>query len=463
MKFFNTLTRKKEFFKPIKEGEVGMYSCGPTVYSYAHLGNLRAFVFVDILKKYLKYSGFKVKHVMNITDVDDKTIKGAKKAKKSLKDFTRHYEKEFLEDLKTLNIEKADIMPRATEHIKDMVDMIEKLDEKNITYKKKDSIYYAINKFQGYGRLAKLDAENLKKNADGRIQDADEYDKENPRDFALWKAYTKDDGKVFWKHKLGKGRPGWHIECSAMSTRYLGETFDIHTGGVDLIFPHHTNEIAQTEGATGKKFVNYWLHNAHLIVNGEKMSKSMRNFFTLRDLLKKGHDPKAIRYELISTHYRQRLDFREKNLKNVESTIQRIREIFLKLNNIKENVENPEVNDIIDKAKQEFGDAMDDDLNIAKALSKVFSFIREINSIIEKIGKDDAQAVKETLEQFDSVLGIMDFKEEKIPKDVKHLAEKRLKARNEQKWREADSLRAKIKKKGYHLDDTSDGYILKKI
>jgi len=439
-----------------------MYSCGPTVYDYAHLGNLRAFIFVDILKKYMKYKGLKVKHVMNITDVDDKTIRGSKKEGKSLKEFTRFYEKEFLQDLETLNIQKADIMPRATEHIKEMVAMIEKLKENKYIYEKDKSTYYSIMKFKNYGQLAKLDAENLKQNADGRLQDADEYDKENPRDFALWKGHSSDDGDVFWESSIGKGRPGWHIECSAMSSKYLGDNFDIHTGGVDLIFPHHTNEIAQAEAASDKKFVNYWIHNAHLIVNGEKMSKSAGNFFTLRDLLDKGYNPKAIRYELLSTHYRQRLDFQEKNMENVKNTLDRFKELIIKLDNVTSDKDNKKIHALIDKVKKEFENHMDDDLNIAGALSEIFTFIREVNKISEQISKKDAQDVKETLLSFDSVLGVMEFDDMKIPAEIKKLAEERLKAREDKDFDKSDKIRDEIKKKGYSLDDTKEGYIIKK-
>src|SRR3989338_1059288 len=452
--FYNTLTRKKETFSPIKKGEVKLYSCGPTVYDYAHLGNLRAFVFVDLLKRYLKYKGLNVKHVMNITDVDDKTIKGSRHEAKSLKEFTRFYEKAFLEDLEALNIQPADILPRATEHIKEMVAIIEDLKKKGFAYEKDGSTYFSIQKFRDYGKLAKLEKQQLKANAEGRLED--EYEKEDARDFVLWKAYQKEDGDVFWETSLGKGRPGWHIECSAMSMKYLGKHFDIHTGGVDLIFPHHTNEIAQSECSTGEPFVNYWLHNAHLIVNGEKMSKSKRNFFTLRDLLKKGHSPKAIRLEILSTHYRQELDFREDRL---QENLSRFKELFLKLDHA-EGKGSDEVKVLSEKVRKEFEDAMDDDLNIAGALAAIFTFIREVNKL--DLSKKDAELVRQALLSFDEVLGVLEFEKEEIPKEITDLAEQRAKAKQEKDWKKADAIRIEIRKKGWQIDDTASGYILKK-
>lgn len=464
LKLFNTLSRKKEEFKPIKDKEVTIYSCGPTVYHYVHIGNLKAMLTYDILKRYLKYKGYKVKHVMNITDIDDKTIRDSQKEGKTLKEFTEFYTKTFLDDIIALNIELPDIMPKATDEIAGMAELIQILLEKEYAYKTKNGdIYFKISKFKGYGKLAKLDAKNLKKNADGRLNNSDEYDKEDARDFALWKAYTESDGKVFWNTQIGKGRPGWHIECSVMSSKYLGQPFDIHMGGIDLIFPHHTNEIAQSEAAYDKKFCNYWVHNAHLIVNGEKMSKSLGNFFTLKDLTEKGHDLMAIRYELLSTHYRQRLDFREKDLGEVKNTLKKFKELFIKLDNAKESKDNLEAYKLIKMVKADFEKNMDDDLNIAGALSSIFTFIREVNKIIDNISKKDAEKIKETLIEFNKVLGVMDYKTEYIPKEIIDLAEQRLKAKEEKNWEESDKLRDKIKEEGYQIDDTKEGYILKKL
>jgi cysteinyl-tRNA synthetase len=297
IKFYNTLTRHLDSFKPIEKDTVKIYSCGPTVYDYAHIGNFRSYIFSDLLRRFLKYEGYKVIHTMNLTDVDDKTIRRSNEENMSLKEYTDKYIKVFFEDLETLNIEKVEYYPRATEHINEMIELIKKLDKNGYTYEADGSIYFNISKFKEYGKLSKIDLSGMKSGV--RI-DVDEYNKEDVRDFVLWKG--KKEGEPFWETEYGAGRPGWHIECSAMSSKYLGETFDIHTGGVDLIFPHHENEIAQSECASGKKFVNYWLHCAHLIVNGEKMSKSKGNFYTLRDLLKKGYSPKAIRYLLLSTN-----------------------------------------------------------------------------------------------------------------------------------------------------------------
>ena len=329
IRLFNTLTRKKETFIPIDEGEVRMYTCGPTVYDYAHIGNFRAFLFEDLLKRWLEYRGFKVTHVMNITDVDDKTIRGSQKQQIPLRQYTEYYTKAFFEDVAVLSIEPADYYPRATEHIPEMVALINRLMEKGYAYKGEDSsIYYAINKFKNYGKLSKIKVRELKAGARVKV---DEYAKEEAMDFALWKAWTKEDGDVFWETELGKGRSGWHIECSAMSMKYLGETFDIHCGGVDNMFPHHENEIAQSEAATGKKFVNYWLHNEHLLVEGKRMAKRYGNFYTLRDLLKMGYDPKAIRYLLLSTQYRQQFNFTFEGLDAAKGAIERLRNLMRRL------------------------------------------------------------------------------------------------------------------------------------
>jgi cysteinyl-tRNA synthetase len=464
LKVYNTLTRKKEVFKPIKAKEVHMYSCGPTVYNYVHLGNLRAYIFVDLLRRYLKYKGFKLKHVMNITDVDDKTIRDSQKEKKSLKEFTEFYAKGFLEDLKTLNIETPEKLPRATEEIDGIVELIKILLDKGYAYKSDNGdIYFKISKFKDYGKLAKLDVENLKKNADGRLDNADEYEKEDARDFALWKSYDKEDGDVFWDTEIGKGHPGWHIECSVMSSKYLGQPFDIHTGGVDLIFPHHTNEIAQSEAAYDKKFVNYWLHNAHLIVNGEKMSKSLGNFYTLRDLLDKGYDPKAIRYELLSTHYRQKQDFKEDSLKQIPATLQRFYDFLDKLDEIKLKEDNKEVSTLIKEAEKSFEESMDNDLNISGALASIFDFMTAINKIMNSISKKDAQKIKKIMFKFDSVIGVMEHDKGSLDKDVDALVQKREQARKDKDFATADKIRDDLKAKGIILEDTPNGVRWKKL
>src|SRR3989344_2908504 len=464
LKLYNTLSRKIEVFKSIKEKEITIYSCGPTTYSYVHIGNLKAVLTYDLLKRYLKYKGYKVKHVMNITDVDDKTIRESQKEGKNLKEFTEFYNKAFIEDIKKLNVDMPDIMPKATEEIDGMVKLIKILLKKKIAYKTENGdIYFSISKFKEYGKLANLNLKQLKKNADGRLNAADEYEKEDARDFALWKAYDKRDGDVFWNTELVKGRPGWHIECSAMSVKYLGQPFDIHMGGVDLIFPHHTNEIAQSEAAYDKKFCNYWVHNAHVIVNGQKMSKSLGNFFTLRDLLKKGYTPSAIRYELISTNYRQQMDFKENNLEDVEGILNKFKELFVKLDNVNSEKKNKKVVLIIEKAEKDFEDSMDEDLNISAALAAVFGFVKESNKIINEIGKEDALKIKKTLLKFDSVLGVMNYQKDETPKEIVALAEKRLKAKMKKNWVEADKLRNEIKEKGFIIDDIKEGYVIKKI
>lgn len=464
LRFYNTLTRKKQEFNPLKDNEVRMYSCGPTVYNYVHLGNLRAYIFVDLLRRYLKYKGFKLKHVMNLTDVDDKTIRDSQKENKPLKEFTEFYTKAFLDDLKTLNIEIPEIMPKATECIDSMVDLVKRLLEKGIAYKTESGdIYFSISKFENYGELARLDVDNLKKNADKRLDNSDEYAKDDARDFALWKAYDKEDGDVFWETEIGKGRPGWHIECSAMSNKFLDQPFDIHTGGVDLVFPHHTNEIAQSEAAYGKKFVNFWIHNAHLIVNGEKMSKSLGNFYTLRDLIEKGYFAKAIRYELMATHYRQQLDFREDNLKKIPETLQKFYDFLDKLDEVDDDQKNDSVADLVSEAKSRFEESLDDDLNISGALAAVFELMNSVNKIFSDIGKEDALKIKETMEAFDSVFGIMDHEKIAVDPDLQELVNKREEARKNKNWEMADKIRDELKEKGYLIEDASSGPRLKKI
>lgn len=450
LKVYNTLTKKIEEFKPIKDKTVGIYSCGPTVYNYVHIGNLRAFLFYDLLRRYLKYKGFKVKQVMNITDVDDKTIKGAKAEKTSLNKFTRKYEKIFFEDLKKLNVEKFEKYPRATEHINEMVEIIETLLKKGIAYKAEDGIYFSVAKFKDYGELPGIKLKQIE--AGVRIK-KDEYEKEEAHDFALWKFWDEDDGDVFWETKIGKGRPGWHIECSAMSTKYLGETFDIHTGGIDLVFPHHQNEIAQSEAYSGKKFVNYWMHNEHLMVDGKKMSKSLGNLYTLNDLEAKGYDPVTIRYELIASNYRQRTNFTFEGLKASKAAVEKLIN-FIDLAKNKEDGKG--VKEIIEKAKKEFEEAMDEDLNISKALAVIFEFVKEAN----KIGA--GKKAYKTIMDFDKVLGVLKHKEEKIPTNVKKLAEEREEARKTKNWSKSDELRDKIKELGFIVEDSDDGYRLKK-
>jgi cysteinyl-tRNA synthetase len=463
LKFYNTLTRKKEVFRSIKKGEVGFYSCGPTVYDFAHLGNFRAYVFADLLRRYLEYKGYRVKHIMNITDIDDKTIRDSKKAGMKLKDFTKKYIQEFFKDLKTLNIKKAWKYPKATEHVKEMIAMVEVLVEKGYAYERNHSVYFDISKFKNYGKLSRI---NLKGIKPGARVDLDEYEKDSPSDFTLLKRVTLDELKrgIYYQTPWGKVRPGWHLECSVMSMKYLGQTFDIHTGGVDLIFPHHENEIAQSEAYSGKKFVNYWLHNEYLLVEGKKMAKSLGNFYTLRDLLNKNYSPRAIRYLLLSTHYRQKLNFTFKGLEAAEGALERLDEFILNLkyqtSNIKTLFRRTKlIKDLISKTKSNFEKAMDDDLNVPKALAAIFNLIRKINPVVSKISATQAFELDSLFSGFDRVLGLDLGKKKKgrIPFEIKKLVQAREEARQKKDWQKADELREEIKKKGYRIQDTPKG------
>lgn len=465
LKFYNTLARKKQVFKPIVEGNVGLYSCGPTVYNYPHLGNYRAYIFADILKKYLKYKTFKVKHIMNLTDVDDKTIRDSQKEGIPLKEFTEKYTKAFFDDLKTLNIHPADIFPKATEHINEMIEIIDKLIEKGFAYKGEDgSIYYKISKFKKYGQLANINVQALEAGASGRVK-KDEYDKEHAQDFALWKAWTAEDGEVFWETKIGKGRPGWHIECSAMSMKYLGQHFDIHAGGIDLVFPHHQNEIAQSEPATGETFVNYWLHNEWLLVNGQKMSKSLGNFYTLRDVLAKNYHPLAVRYLLLSTHYRQQLNFTFEGVDAAKNSLQRIWDFVQKLGEIKSTEDNPKVGKLVEQLKKKFEKAMDDDLEISEALGAIFVFIKHVNVLLRsnKVSLNDAIKIKDVLFGIDNVLGVIRKDDEKLPDDILTLVKERDNARSIKNFARSDEIRDELQKKGYVLEDSPQGTRVKKV
>jgi len=456
---FNTLTRRKEEFIPLLPGKVKIYTCGPTVYDYAHIGNFRAFLFEDLFKRWLEYRGFKVTHVMNLTDVDDKTIKGSQAKGIPLREFTDFYGKAFFEDIANLNIKLADVYPRATDHVPEMVALIKALQAKGVAYRGEDgSIYFSVCKFPDYGKLSHLKVDELKVGA--RVSQ-DEYAKEEAQDFALWKAWTPEDGEVYWETELGKGRPGWHIECSAMSTKYLGETFDIHCGGVDNMFPHHENEIAQSEAATGKKFVNYWMHNEHLQVEGKKMSKRFGNFYTLRDLVAKGYDPIAIRYLLMSTHYRQQFNFTFEGLEAAKSAVERLRNFVRRLHETEGKESDGKVATHITKLEACFGSSMDDDLNIAIALSSLFDFVREINILLDSnmVSKEEATAVSGVMMHLDEVLGVIGKVEvaEALPTDIDSLVQKREAARKAKNWKEADAIRAQLKSMGIVLEDTTQG------
>ena len=444
LKLYNTLGRKKQVFKPLKKGSVGMYVCGPTIYDYVHIGNLRAYLFGDILKRYLKFSGFKVKEVMNLTDVDDKTIRDSQKKGEKLRDFTKKYEKYFVEDIKSMNLEIPEVMPVATEHIKEMVSLVKVLMKKGFAYKVEDGIYFSIKKFKKYGKLSGVKLKKLKAGASERVE-KDEYDKSHVNDFALWKFWTPEDGDVFWETELGKGRPGWHIECSAMSSKYLGKSFDIHTGGIDLIFPHHENEIAQSEAASGKKFVNYWMHNGWVMVDGKKMSKSLGNFYKLSDVVGEGYSPLDLRYFYLTKNYREQINFTWDNLKASKKALQRLRNI---VSNLKDDGKSNA------KYLKEFGDVMDDDLNSSKALQ-----------VLWKIARDKKATGKiKTIKKIDEVFGLELFKKEKIkiPAEINKLAREREEAREGKDWAKADELRDKIKKLGYVVEDTEKGVRINK-
>ncbi|MDQ5954318.1 MAG: cysteinyl-tRNA synthetase [Patescibacteria group bacterium] len=449
LSFYNTLSKTKEEFIPINKNEVTFYSCGPTVYNYPHIGNYRAYVFADILKRVLLYNGYPVNHIMNITDIDDKTIRDSIKQGKTLKEFTEYYTLGFYEDCKELNILPPSKFTKATDYVSEMVSLVEILLEKGIAYKSEDgSVYYDIKKFPNYGKLSNLVIEEQKENASGRIK-TDEYDKENAQDFALWKAWDLNDGDVFWETSLGKGRPGWHIECSAMSMTNLGEQIDIHTGGVDNIFPHHENEIAQSEGATDKKFVNYWLHNEWVLVDGKKMAKSAGNFFTLRDLIDKGIDPVVYRFWLLMANYGTRVNFVWDALKASEVALKRLQRLYLDLGN--------EVGEVNEEYKKKFKNHVSDDLDTPRALATLWSLIADENII-----PADRKA---TMLDFDKVLGLgfANLEQDVIPEDIQKLVEAREVARKNKDFKLADELRDEIKSLGYEVKDTDLGQKVLKI
>jgi cysteinyl-tRNA synthetase len=462
LRFYNTLTRQKEDFQPRQSGKVGMYTCGPTVYNYAHIGNFRAYVFEDLLRRYLKYRGYDVTQVMNLTDVEDKIIRDSQQAGLSLQDFTARYKQAFFEDLHTLNIEAAEVYPAATDHIPEMVALIQQLLARGYAYETAGSIYYRIDRFPHYGKLAHFEAEELQHGASGRI-DSDEYAKDDARDFALWKAWTLEDGEVYWDTELGRGRPGWHIECSAMSMKYLGSHFDIHTGGEDNIFPHHENEIAQSEAATGTTFVNYWLHCRFLLVEQQKMSKSLGNFYTLRDILEKGFKPKGIRYALLATHYRQPMNFTFDGLQAAESAVQRLLDFMHALQTASGT--GVDIQPLLQRTRQAFEEALDDDLNISGALGAIFEMVREVNRAIasNQLSADDAKQVTALMQRFDAVLGLLAADQEEVDSQVEALLQERQEARQRRDFARADAIRDQLRERGFTVEDTPQGPRLKRL
>jgi cysteinyl-tRNA synthetase len=453
--FRNSLTRIKEEFKPITPGQVGMYTCGPTVYDFAHIGNFRAYTFEDLLRRYLKYKGYRVTQVMNLTDVDDKTIRDSRAKGISLKEHTAPFIKAFFEDLATLRIEPAEHYPAATAHVPEMIVIIKKLIAKGLAYQAEGSWYFKIAGFPEYGKLAHLDKSGMK--AGARVA-ADEYEKESVSDFALWKAWDESDGDVFWETELGKGRPGWHIECSAMSSKYLGNHFDIHTGGVDNMFPHHENEIAQSEGANSETFVNYWMHCEFLNIEGRKMSKSLGNFYTLKDLIEKGYSPLAIRYQLLSTHYRMQLNFTLDGLDQAGKSLERYNDFITNLSEYSGGQSSGEADEVIGRLATDFEAAMDDDLNISPAMGAVFDFIRDVNRLRSenKLSVPERDKALETIRRIDKVLDFQ-IKKEAIDSEIESLIEQRTAARKSRNFAESDRIRDELLKMGIVLEDTAQG------
>jgi cysteinyl-tRNA synthetase len=467
----NTLSGKVEPFVPQKAGEVRMYTCGPTVYDYAHIGNYRTFVFQDILRRFLKLRGYRLNHVMNLTDVDDRIIANAAAAGKSIREYTEKFVQAFFEDCKTLSIETPEHWIRATDHIEDMVKLIERLQKKTFTYPSEGSIYYRIAKFPDYGKLSKIDLTGIQ--AGARV-DNDRYEKESARDFALWKA--PKPGEHFWETKIGPGRPGWHIECSAMAMKYLGETLDIHTGGIDLAFPHHENEIAQSEAATGKPFVRYWLHAEHLLVEGEKMSKSLGNFFTLRDLFGKGYKPSALRFALASVPYRKQLNFTFDGLQQATSSVERLRNFAdrLKQGKFPAGMQKG-MAERIAKAAEEFDAGLSDDLNTARGLAPAYDLVREANIAMDKseFRQGDVPAVQRLLANFDKVFAVLEDNDaEKLralgyggaesgPDDaeIDKLVAERNAAKKKRDFASADRIRTELGDRGILIEDTKDGSV----
>lgn len=467
LSLYNTESRRKENLAPLNGNHVRMYTCGPTVYNFAHIGNFRTYIFEDILRRAIKFFGMQITQVMNLTDVDDKTIKGAISQNVTLDAFTQPFKDAFFEDLKTLHIEPAEHYPAATDYIPEMIAMIHQLLDKGVAYKGGDgSVYYAIRKFPRYGCLSHLKLDELQAGASERVA-ADEYEKDNISDFVLWKAYDPArDGKIFWESPFGPGRPGWHLECSAMAMKLLGETIDIHVGGIDNMFPHHENEIAQSEACSGSQFVKLWMHSEHLVVDNKKMSKSLGNFFTLRDLLNKGFNGVQVRYMLLQTHYKTQLNFTFTGLDSVKTTLQRLQDFIQRLNEIENAVSYGLIHPIIERTYSAFSASLADDLNISAALASLFELVREVNSLSDegKIGKQEAQQVIALLKRFNEVLGVLSFEkqQEEIPSELEEALAKRLEARQQKNWALADQLRDFISSRGYVIEDTQQGARLKK-
>lgn len=468
LQVYNTLTREKEIFKPVKEGEVSIYACGPTVYNMPHIGNYRTFLMTDNIARTLEYFGYRVKLVMNITDIDDKTIRDSKAAGMSLKDFTDKYTAEFFKGLDLLNIKRASLYPRATENVEGMIELARELIDKGLAYEKGGSVYYRISGFPDYGKLSKIDFDNI---IIGASVDVDEYDKDNPRDFALLKASAPEEieREIYYESPWGKIRPGWHIECSAMAMNSFGPTLDIHTGGVDLIFPHHENEIAQSEGATGKPFVRNWIHGEHLIVEGEKMSKSKGNVFTLPEIVEK-YGGEVVRFMFLSVHYRKKLDYSEAFAENAKNNYLRLKETLDNLEFALKGAEDEaypgdlETLETLPELESQFRQALEDDFNTPKALTVFRELSRAANVYLESgKNREVLDKICSLYRQFSDVLGLFaQTGKEEIPEEVVRLVEEREAARKKKDWEASDALREKIKALGYVVQDTKEGPNVKK-
>lgn len=457
MKLFNSLTQHKEEFQPLEPGVARLYSCGPTVYDFPHIGNLRTFLFGDVLCRALRHQGFEVHQVMNLTDVDDKTIARSLREGVSLQEYTQRYTEYFFEDLQTMRIEPAWKYPRATDYIPQMLEMIQTLVDQGNAYERDGSVYFDLSSFSKYGKLSGVSAEERAESDYGRL-DSDEYDRDAAQDFVLWKAAK--EGEPSWDSPWGQGRPGWHIECSAMSRELLGDTLDIHTGGVDLLFPHHENEIAQSEAATGKQFVRLWLHAEHLLVDGMKMSKSLGNFHTLRDLLDKGYDPMAIRHQLLTAHYRHQLNFTLEGIDQSAQAISRLWDFADRLDELQPaQAHSDEVTQAVVKAREEFEAALDDDLNIPGAMGTVYEVVKIANPALVEGALDQANVdeIRDFLKLADSILGFIAHEKASLDAEIEGLIEERNQARKDRNFARADEIRDQLLAQGIVLEDSSQG------
>jgi cysteinyl-tRNA synthetase len=463
LRIHNTLSGQLEEFRPLVEGEAKFYYCGPTVWDYGHIGNFRSAIAADVIRRYLKFKGFRVTSVMNLTDVDDRIITQAQKAGKSIDDYTAKYIEAFWEDFDALGCERPDVAPRATRHINEMADIIGQLEQRGHAYRSDDSIYYRISSFPEYGKLSKINFEGNIAGGSDRV-DTDKYDKEDARDFALWKA--TNPGETGWETPIGRGRPGWHIECSAMSMKYLGETFDLHVGGIDLVFPHHENEVAQSEGATGKQFVRYWYHFEHLKVEGETMSKSKGNYYTFRDVAAKGFSAAAVRYFLMSVPFRKQLNFTFDALSGAQRTVESLRDFRARLEEAKTDAgSNEAIHNAANQALRDFEAGMDDDVNTSVALAAIHELTRIVNPVLTK-GKllaDDKQELIAALDRFDSVLNVFGKpQKELLDGEIQALIDERQEARHRRDFARGDEIRDELAERGIILEDTKDGVRWKK-